>query len=294
MKRFAVVIVIAIAGCGPHYESGKTQCSDKNECPSGYYCSASAASTTGICFSKNIDSGVGGAVGAFQLDGGVGKGGTGGVKTTITGSGGSSIIRTGSTGGTVGTGGIAGTVVNGSGGVGVGGAVGIGNTGRGGSGGFAGSGVVGSTLTGGAVGKGGAGGAGGSTSTSRCSGTPHACSGNTAASDCANESGCVWSSTTSACSATPLACNTYASATYCIYNGCSWSGTLTCTVSTVTAFCTGKLGGSACNDCMAQSCCAQYTNCYNDTNCYSDLTGSYWEPFLACAESCCATVCGVY
>jgi hypothetical protein len=103
MKRFAVLIVIAMANCGPNYESGKTQCSDKGECPSGYYCGVSG--TTRVCFSKKNDSGV---------VGGGGAGGTGGTQTTNAGSGGSTISKTSSTGGALGSGGI--TIVGGSGG----------------------------------------------------------------------------------------------------------------------------------------------------------------------------------
>jgi hypothetical protein len=43
MKRHGIPILIAaaaaIAGCSPSYESGKTQCSTKKECPSGFSCS---------------------------------------------------------------------------------------------------------------------------------------------------------------------------------------------------------------------------------------------------------------
>ena len=105
MKRFAVLIVIAMASCGPNYESGKTQCSDKGECPSGYYCGVSG--TTKVCFSKKNDSGVVGVGGA---------GGTGGTQTTNAGSGGSTISKTSSTGGTLGNGGSMTTGVLGSGG----------------------------------------------------------------------------------------------------------------------------------------------------------------------------------
>ena len=95
MNRLAVPIVIAVASCGPNFESGKTQCSDKNECPSGYHCVTSNAGATKLCFSNQGDSGV------------IGHGGAGGVKTTMTGSGGSSIKPTG-TAGIMGVGGIVG------------------------------------------------------------------------------------------------------------------------------------------------------------------------------------------
>ena len=163
MKCFAVLIVIAVAGCGPNYESGKTECSDKNECPSGFHCGTSSTSTTKVCFSNLADSGAVGAGGATRRDGGVGAGGTGGVQTTIMGSGGSSIGKTTSTGGTIGsTGGTRGT--GGSAGTGgmagpdaasaTGGAPGTGGIpGMGGTGGHAGNG--GSAATGGVKGTGG-------------------------------------------------------------------------------------------------------------------------------------------
>lgn len=44
-----IVATIAAAGCTPNYESGKTQCSAKKECPSGFSCSDNGSSGTLYC-----------------------------------------------------------------------------------------------------------------------------------------------------------------------------------------------------------------------------------------------------
>jgi hypothetical protein len=38
MKRNDVILMVLFVGCSPHFQSGKTQCSDKLECPSGFVC----------------------------------------------------------------------------------------------------------------------------------------------------------------------------------------------------------------------------------------------------------------
>jgi hypothetical protein len=50
MKRYAWLILIAGAGCSAHFESGKTECSDKQECPSGWSCSDDGTSRTHYCY----------------------------------------------------------------------------------------------------------------------------------------------------------------------------------------------------------------------------------------------------
>jgi hypothetical protein len=49
MQYNRLFVLIAIAGCGPNYTSGKTQCSDKKECPSGYSCSDDGTTGTHYC-----------------------------------------------------------------------------------------------------------------------------------------------------------------------------------------------------------------------------------------------------
>ena len=55
MKYYRLFILIVIAGCGPNYTSGKTQCSDKKECPSGYSCSDDGTNSIHYCTdNKNL------------------------------------------------------------------------------------------------------------------------------------------------------------------------------------------------------------------------------------------------
>ena len=116
MKRYGWLILIAAAGCTPQYVSGKTQCSDKRECPSGYSCSDSGTSAVRYCVeNKTLHSGgVGGKGGSFGSGGALtGRGGSGGRY----GSGGATTGRAGTsgaggvyrTGGTTGRGGSYGT-----------------------------------------------------------------------------------------------------------------------------------------------------------------------------------------
>jgi hypothetical protein len=47
MKRWLILLVAA--SCTPQYESGKTQCSDKRECPGGYSCSDDGTNAVHFC-----------------------------------------------------------------------------------------------------------------------------------------------------------------------------------------------------------------------------------------------------
>jgi hypothetical protein len=38
MKRGSLTLLVLLVGCEPHFESGKTLCSDKGECPGGFVC----------------------------------------------------------------------------------------------------------------------------------------------------------------------------------------------------------------------------------------------------------------
>jgi len=49
-NRLLVLIILAgLAGCQPDYSGGKTQCSDKKECPSGYSCSDDGTASLHYC-----------------------------------------------------------------------------------------------------------------------------------------------------------------------------------------------------------------------------------------------------
>jgi hypothetical protein len=75
MKSYGLLLMlVALAACEPKYTSGKTQCSDMYECPSGYTC----AIATMLCMADG--SGNGGAGGtSLRLD--AAAGGAGGLKT---------------------------------------------------------------------------------------------------------------------------------------------------------------------------------------------------------------------
>jgi hypothetical protein len=49
MKRHGWLILLVAASCTPQYESGKTQCSDQRECPSGYSCSDDGTNAVHYC-----------------------------------------------------------------------------------------------------------------------------------------------------------------------------------------------------------------------------------------------------
>ncbi len=49
MKRGSLTLLVLLVGCSPNFQSGKTQCSDKGECPSGFICSDNGAGATPVC-----------------------------------------------------------------------------------------------------------------------------------------------------------------------------------------------------------------------------------------------------
>jgi hypothetical protein len=112
-----LLVLIVLAGCQPTYTSGKTQCSDKKECPSGFSCYDDGTNSIHYCFDTkqvvNKDAGA------------LGTGGAGGVKTTVVGSGGNGGNKDAGVG-TGGVGGIKTTVVGRGGTVGTDGGVGAG------------------------------------------------------------------------------------------------------------------------------------------------------------------------
>jgi hypothetical protein len=52
MKRLLFLIVLV--GCEPHFESGKTQCSDSEQCPSGFVCGNNGFSSAHVCFDQKV------------------------------------------------------------------------------------------------------------------------------------------------------------------------------------------------------------------------------------------------
>lgn len=260
-------------------------------------CNADQCVLNGVVSDASVGSGGrdAGAGGVLGTGGATGKGGAGGTTVTNIGYGG-----TPGTGGLLGTGGIKDASPDGIGGVT--GTGGIRDAGPDGPGVIVGTG--GRTLTGGATGRGGATGAGGiigtggaTTGSTLCSGTPYSCSLQLEAGDCATENGCKWDGST--CSGTPSSCNTYSTSTWCLYNGCTWYGTLTCNATTTTSYCTSLLtpttdaGIDTCTVCDYTSCCGQLTNCMNDVtgNCANNYTGPLWNAWVDCYENCCATKC---
>lgn len=246
---------------------------------------------------------VGGAIGYGGVT--TAKGGAGGTTMVITGSGG----RTG-TGGTIGYGGSIGTggirdagpeVAPGLGGSYLtGGATARGGT-FGGGGYYSSGGTVGrggTSGSGGIYGTGGIYASGGATGSSLCSGTAYYCSDLATARDCGLANGCMWNATTGTCGGTALGCSSYTSSASCIYNGCTWSGAMTCNATPVTSYCAGLITPSsdACDVCIYGSCCAQLTNCINDEICSTDFSGSLWGAYLDCLINCCgsAAFCNWY
>ena len=140
------LMLVGLAACEPKYVSGKTECSDKGECPSGYRCVLQG--TARVCLSGG-SSAVGGA----------------GFPPGVVGQGGS---RTGGAGGLAGAGGAGGKASSGSGGRTTAGFGGTTSFRTGGSGGGTSAGFGGTTSfrtggTGGTTpGFGGSGGSGGS------------------------------------------------------------------------------------------------------------------------------------
>ena len=317
-KYNRLLVLLAIAGCQPNYTSGKTQCSDKKECPNGYSCSDDGSNAVHYCIdNKNLPCPSNSAFYCSQSNTCWPQPGACSTVTycgttknpgnvicstagytpdcngsTCTGTGGNQDAGV-ATGGAGGGGGSKTTVV-GTGGSGgnkdagvdlIGGAPGTGGMTIIGAGG---------ARTGGTSGRGGAGGTGGSTvPMSLCSGIPDDCSSyHTSSAGCSSEPGCVWDATNQLCGGTPLGCSFMTSGTYCAYNGCTWAGTLVCNATTNTSFCTSMSDGTSCDTCLMSSCCGQYTNCYNDTNCYDGISGTLWDAFIACGMGCCKAACG--
>lgn len=89
MKRGDFILLVFVLGCQPHFQSGKTLCSDKGECPSGFVCRNDG--TNNVCVDTKAASGGrgGGRDGAAdsrtdgpgsaggRADSGAGSGGTG-------------------------------------------------------------------------------------------------------------------------------------------------------------------------------------------------------------------------
>jgi hypothetical protein len=57
MKRISLILLVVCLGCEPHFESGKTLCSDKGECPDGFVC------RNNLCFDNQTTAGSGGTGG---------------------------------------------------------------------------------------------------------------------------------------------------------------------------------------------------------------------------------------
>ena len=72
MKRGSLILLAIFVGCGPHFESGKTLCSDKGECPGGFFCS------NGVCVDNQTGPGSGGNGGNGANGGSGGSAGNGG------------------------------------------------------------------------------------------------------------------------------------------------------------------------------------------------------------------------
>jgi len=54
MKRGSLILLAIFVGCGPHFESGKTLCSDQGECPGGFVC------RNNYCYDNQTGAGSGG------------------------------------------------------------------------------------------------------------------------------------------------------------------------------------------------------------------------------------------
>ncbi len=52
MKRGDLILLVLFASCQPTFESGKTLCSDKQECPSGFVCGYDG--TNYVCFDNKL------------------------------------------------------------------------------------------------------------------------------------------------------------------------------------------------------------------------------------------------
>ena len=114
MKRGSLIFLVFFVGCDASFQSGKTQCSDKGECPSGYLCNAAflCIAVSGVGGSGGGASGATGVAGATGSPGGIGVAGAtgspGGIGVAGATGGPGGIGVAGATGGPGGIGGIAG------------------------------------------------------------------------------------------------------------------------------------------------------------------------------------------
>jgi hypothetical protein len=76
MKRGSLTLLVLLVGCEPHFESGKTLCSDLGECPGGFFCS------NGVCVDNQLGPGSGGNGGNGANGGNGGNGGSAGSPST--------------------------------------------------------------------------------------------------------------------------------------------------------------------------------------------------------------------
>jgi hypothetical protein len=76
MKRGSLILLAIFLGCGPHFEDGKTLCSDKGECPGGFVC------INNLCYDNQTGAGSGGNGGNGANGGSVGTGGSSGSPST--------------------------------------------------------------------------------------------------------------------------------------------------------------------------------------------------------------------
>lgn len=53
MKR-GFVLLLALLGCGPNFQSGKTKCSDSLECPGGYTCGSEQLGGIPVCYAESL------------------------------------------------------------------------------------------------------------------------------------------------------------------------------------------------------------------------------------------------
>jgi hypothetical protein len=323
MKRYAWLILIAAFGCTPQYESGKTQCSDAKECPSGYSCSDDGTSGIHYCVdnetvkcpdtstfycsqSKTCWAKPAACATAVKCDSTTKHPGwlicvslgyhpdcngdscipNGAVPDAGSSKGGSG--GSGGVGGRGGSSGTGGALIGRGGSSGTGGRIVTGGvTVRGGT-----YGSGGSYRTGGTTGRGGSLGTGGSTSvSSSCSGTPNSCSSRYDQAECQFGTGCTWNTTTEICSGSVYSCSRYTSGTTCILNGCDWSGPMVCESTPITSLCSSMEASTPCEVCMYGSCCGQMLDCFSDTACGETSSGPLWTAYLDCVVNCCYGSC---
>jgi hypothetical protein len=103
MKRGDLIFVVLLLGCSPHFESGKTQCSDKGECPSGFICL-----NNNLCYDSNTlwDAGGLGVTGGVVATTTGGQGGGMGGSSTSSGGTAGRDAGPAPTGGSIGSGGV--------------------------------------------------------------------------------------------------------------------------------------------------------------------------------------------